>query len=79
MFFAALVRNAAGTRIGRVSDIVVRWDAGSEYPAVTGVLVRVRSAFAVVQQADVTLTQTEVRLRSNAQVMWRPVWWDDDV
>jgi hypothetical protein len=73
------VRNAAGTRIGRVSDIVVRLDASSEYPPVTGVLVRVRSAFAVVQQADVTLTQTEVRLRSNAQVVWRPIWRDDDV
>jgi hypothetical protein len=72
-------RNAAGTRIGRVSDIVVRWDAGGEYPPVTGVLIRVRSAFAVVQQADVTLTQTEVRLRSNAQMMWRPVLRDDEV
>jgi sporulation protein YlmC with PRC-barrel domain len=48
------VRNAAGTRIGRVSDIVVRWDAGGEYPPVTGVLIRVRGANAVVQQADVT-------------------------
>jgi hypothetical protein len=73
------VRNAAGTRIGRVSDIVVCGDAGGEYPPVTGVLIRVRSAFAVVQQADVTLTQTEVRLRSNAQMMWRPVWRDDEV
>ena len=73
------VRNAAGTRIGRVSDIVVRWDAGGEYPPVTGVLIRVRGAVAVVQQADVALTQTEVRLRSNARVMWRPVWRDDDL
>ena len=73
------VRNAADTRIGRVTDIVVRWDAGSEYPPVTGVLFRVRSAYAVVRQADVTLTQAEVHLRSNARVMWRPVWRDDDV
>jgi hypothetical protein len=73
------VCNAADTRIGRVTDIVVRWDAGSEYPPVTGVLFRVRSAYAVVRQADVTLTQAEVRLRSNARVMWRPVWRDDDV
>jgi sporulation protein YlmC with PRC-barrel domain len=73
------VRNATGTRIGRVSDIVVRWDAAGEYPPVTGVLIRVRGAFAVVQQADVTLTQTEVRLRSNARMMWRPVRRDDDV
>ena len=73
------VRNAAGTRIGRVSDIVVRWDAGNEHPPVTGVFVKVRGAFAVVQQADVTLTQTEIRLRSDARMQWRPVWGDDDV
>jgi magnesium transporter len=73
------VRNAAGTRIGRVSDIVVRWDAGDEHPPVTGVLVKVRGVVAVVQQADMTLTQTEIRLRSDARMDWRPVWGDDDV
>ena len=73
------VRNAAGTRIGRVSDIVVRWDAGNEHPPVTGVLVKVRAALAVVQQGDVALSQTEVRLRSDAQLVWRPVWRDDEV
>ena len=62
------VRNAAGTRIGRVSDIVVRWDAGNEHPPVTGVLVNVRGALAVVQPADVTLSQTEIRLRSDARM-----------
>jgi sporulation protein YlmC with PRC-barrel domain len=73
------VRNEAGTRIGRVSDIVVRWDAGNEHPPVTGVFVKVRGALAAVQQADVTLSQTEVRLRSDARVQWRPAWGDDDV
>jgi len=73
------VRNAAGTRIGRVSDIVVRWDAGDEHPPVTGVLVKVGGALAVVQPADVTLSQTEIRLRSDARMEWRPVWEDDDV
>jgi len=73
------VCNAGDTRIGRVSDIVVRWDAGSKYPPVTGVLFRARNAFAVVRQSDVTLTQAEVRLRSNARVTWRPVWRDDDI
>jgi magnesium transporter len=73
------VRNAAGTRIGRVSDIVVRWDAGDEHPPVTGVFVKVRGALAVVQPADVTLSQTEIRLRSDARMEWRPVWGDDDV
>jgi sporulation protein YlmC with PRC-barrel domain len=73
------VRNVAGTRIGRVSDIVVRWNAANEHPPVTGVLVRAGSAFAVVPPADVTLSQTEVRLRSDAQVVSRPVRGDDDV
>jgi hypothetical protein len=73
------VRNAAGTRIGRVSDIVVRWDAANEHPPVTVVFVKVRGGLAVVQQADVTLTQTEIRLRSDARMEWRPVWGDDDV
>lgn len=73
------VRTAAGTRIGRVSDIVVRWDAGDEHPPVTGVFVKVRGALAAVQQADVTLSQTEIRLRSDARMEWRPVSGYDDV
>jgi sporulation protein YlmC with PRC-barrel domain len=73
------VCNAAGTRIGRVSDVMVRWDAGDEHPPVTGVLIKVGRGFAVVQPADVTLTQTEVRLRSDAQLVWRPVSGNDDV
>jgi sporulation protein YlmC with PRC-barrel domain len=73
------VRNAAGTRIGRVNDIVVQWGVGDEHPPVTGVFVQVRGARAVVQQSDVTLSQTEIRLRTDAQMEWRPVWGDDDV
>jgi hypothetical protein len=57
----------------------VRWDAGNEHPPVTGVFVKVRGALAVVQLADVTLSQTEIRLRSDARMQWRPVWRDDDV
>jgi sporulation protein YlmC with PRC-barrel domain len=73
------VRNTAGTRIGRVSDIMVRWDAGTEHPPVTGVLVRVGRGFVVVLLTDVTLRQTEVRLRSDDQRVSRPVRGDDDV
>ena len=57
----------------------MRWDASNEHPPVTGVLVPVRGAIAVVQQGDVALSQTEVRLRSDARMVWRPVWGDDDV
>jgi hypothetical protein len=73
------VLTGAGMRIGRVTDIVVRWGAGDEHPPVTGVFVKVRGALAVVQQADATLSQTEIRLRTDARVAWRPVWEDDDV
>jgi hypothetical protein len=38
------VCNAGNTRIGRVSDVVVRLDVGSKYPLVTGVLFRARNA-----------------------------------
>jgi sporulation protein YlmC with PRC-barrel domain len=73
------VRSCAGIRIARVSDIVVSWDAGNEHPPVTGVFVKMRGGIAVVRQADVTLSQTEVRLRSDARIQWRPVWAGDDV
>ena len=73
------VRNAAGMPIGRVNDIVVRWDADNEHPPVTGVLVMARRAIAAVQQDDVALSQTEVRLRSDGRMVWRPVWGDNDV
>src|SRR3954469_19605277 len=66
------VRDAAGTRVGRVSDILVRWDAGNEHPPVTGVFVKVRGTQAVVQPADMTLSQAEIRLRSDARMKWRP-------
>ena len=58
------VRDNAGTRVGRFSDIVVRWEDGVTYPAVVGVVVRVGSGDAFVQCADVTLHQTGIRLRS---------------
>jgi hypothetical protein len=57
----------------------VRWDAGNEHPPVTGVFVKVRGAQAVVQPADMTLNQAEIRLRSDARMKWRPVLGDDDV
>ena len=73
------VRNATGTRVGRVSDIVVRWDAANEHPPVTKVVVKVRGALAVVQPSDATLSQTETRLRADARMQWQKVWEDDEV
>jgi sporulation protein YlmC with PRC-barrel domain len=73
------VCTVAGARIGRVSDIVVHWDAGDDHPPVTGVSVKVRGTIAVVRPADATLSQTEIRLRSDARMEWHPVWGDDDI
>ena len=67
------VLDAAGTRVGKVSDVVVRWDADVTYPPVVGILVGVGSGFAFVDLQDVTLTQTGARLRSEQQTVSRPV------
>jgi sporulation protein YlmC with PRC-barrel domain len=73
------VRDDTGTRVGRVSDVVVRWGAGGTHPAVVGVLVRVGGGFALAEQPDVTLRQTEVRLRSARLTVSRPVRQSGDV
>lgn len=67
------VLDAAGTRVGKVSDVVVRWDANVTYPPVVGILVGVGSGFAFVDLQDVTLTQTGAHLRSEQQTVSRPV------
>jgi CBS domain-containing protein/sporulation protein YlmC with PRC-barrel domain len=64
------VRNQTGSEIGRVRDVVVRWD-DSLYPAVTGLVVRVgrRSAFihaSIVERLDeqgVSLRSAQLDLR----------------
>jgi hypothetical protein len=73
------VLDDAGTRIGKVSDIVVRWDAGVTHPPVVAVLIGVGSGFAVVDLQDVELTQAGVRLRSDRQIASRPVRAEGDV
>jgi CBS domain-containing protein len=46
------VRNPAGALIGRVTDVVARWDGSEPYPAVTGLVVKVggRQTFASMDQ-----------------------------
>jgi len=63
----------AGKRIGKVSDIVVRWDAGVTYPPVVAVLIGVGSGYAELDLQDVTLTQAGIRLRSGREMVSRPV------
>ena len=73
------VLDAAGTRVGKVSDVVVRWDTDVTYPPVVGILVSVGSGLAFVDLQDVTLTQTGARLRSEQQTVSRPVRGESEV
>jgi CBS domain-containing protein len=59
------VRNRAGDHIGRVSDIVARWDGEESYPSVTGLVVKIggRRAFASMDQVD-SVTRAGVQLHS---------------
>jgi CBS domain-containing protein len=54
-----------GAEVGRLTDVVARWETTASYPPVTGLVVRVgrRLAFVPVAQVD-TLTHGGVRLRS---------------
>lgn len=46
------VRNKDGDQVGRITDIVARWDGEESYPAVTGLVVKIggRRAFASIDQ-----------------------------
>lgn len=67
------VVNNIGTRVGKVSDILVEWHAGVTYPPVMGVITRAGNGFALIEQHELTLTQTGARLRSDRQIVSRPV------
>ena len=73
------VVNDVGTRVGRVSDVVVRWVDGATYPRVTGVLVSTGRGYALIDAADVTLTQTLVQLRTDRLTVARPLRHEGDV
>lgn len=46
------VQNQAGDQIGRVADLIARWDGEEPYPAMTGLVVRIggRHAYAPMEQ-----------------------------
>jgi hypothetical protein len=73
------VLDSEGTRVGKVADIVVRWDPGVAYPPVTGVLAPLGRGFAVIDQQAVILSQTGVRLRAERNVVSRPIRREGDV
>ncbi|MDE3205284.1 MAG: magnesium transporter [Acidobacteriota bacterium] len=57
--------NQAGQPIGRVADVVARWDGQEAYPAVTGLILRIggRRSFAPMDQVD-EVTHQWVKFRS---------------
>lgn len=58
------IRNQEGAEVGRVVDLVARWDGGS-YPPATGLVAKVGRRPAYVPIAQVAeITRDEVRLRS---------------
>lgn len=58
------VQNQAGDEVGKLADVVARWDGGS-YPPATGLVVRVgrRVTFLPISQVQ-SIDHTRVRLRS---------------
>jgi len=73
------VLDSQGTRVGKVADVVVRWDHGGAHPPVTGVLIPVGHGFALIDRESVILSQTGVRLRGDRNVVSRPVRREGDV
>ena len=65
--------------MGRVNDVVVRWDSGAAHPPVVGVLVRAGKRFAFLAVRDLILGQTGVRLRSAKLVVGSPIRRQGDV
>lgn len=60
----SVVRNQTGDEIGRIKDIVVRWDDAA-YPQVTGLVVRVGRRITFLQATNIAeMTHSGVRLRS---------------
>ena len=59
------VRNQGGAEIGKLVDVVCRWDDNETYPPVTGLVVRVGRSVSFVDAAAIeAIVHTEVRLHS---------------
>jgi sporulation protein YlmC with PRC-barrel domain len=73
------VLDTDGTRVGRVSDVVVHWDAGTTYPRVSGVLVSLGKGFALVGSRELTIEQVKVQSRSAGLLVAKPVRTEGDI
>ncbi len=59
------VRNQGGAEIGRLSDVVCKWEGEEAYPPVTGLVVRVGRRLAFVDASAIgTIDNLQVQLRS---------------
>lgn len=67
------VLDARGQRIGRLDDVVVRWDSGESRPSVVSILVRKGRVVASLLATDVTIERNKVRLRSSALAVALPI------
>ena len=61
-----------GTRVGRVDDVAIRWEKGTDYPPVVGILSRVGRGLVLIPVDDVDVTQTEARLRTSRLEVHKP-------
>ncbi len=68
----APVLDAEGKRVGRLDDVIVRWESGVTHPVVSSIVVRVGRALASVTISDVTIEQNRVQLRSSALAVALP-------
>ncbi len=73
------VLDTEGRRVGRVSDVVVRWNQGAPHPIVTGILARVGKGLAVLSARDVAIEQARVRLTSSEELVVKPVRGEGDI
>lgn len=73
------VTDPDGNRVGKVNDVAVRWDAGTDHPRVSGVLIAVGKGLALVDASEVTLTQSGARLPSTRTLVAMPVRVEGDI
>ncbi|MGO8870688.1 MAG: magnesium transporter MgtE N-terminal domain-containing protein [Acidimicrobiales bacterium] len=73
------VLDVSERRVGRVSDVVVHWEAGTSNPRVTGVLVSLSRGFALVNVTDVKIEQSRVRSGTPEMLVAKPVRQQGDI
>ena len=73
------VLDSAGTRIGRLSDVVVRWESAAAHPPVVNILVSAGKGSLAVSARDVAIAQTGVTLTAAQVAVATPLRREGDV